>query len=512
MTPALVRAVSQAYVMSALLAATVLSPLPYALTALVLFLLHLVSVYRHYRADLNLTLTFATLLLLPLVMEPTAMGLLSSLLVIPAIPLLDHALKKNALGQELQQSEGRKTTVTLQALAGALVASLIISAVLANWSLLFASVLLIVYLLGLLAYVGSAVRRDPFLVSTSRVRVIAGNTAEASITLRCVARIRLQVHFSSPHPWINLGRDRFELGREETILGATMRPPLSGPSRPNIRALAIDPWGLIQLHQDLMPIELYVIPRTKYAEWLARKFLGEGTLGARPTVGAISLATGTVTAGHGAEYLRSRKYQAGDSLRDIDWKHLCKLNQLVIKEYGESRSMATIVAVNLTVQDAEEADNLGYRLITLVLTLAKLSVPLALAAYDRQEVILTTRAMNPREVLKGALRVAQRLSVSEQEHRFLQPPDLRRLKKNITQLQIADSDSSQSLEELLQLEYETIRRLARDHPAARAITKVAESVSPPANLAVVSGWNHDAEALAATLDRLERLGYNATYV
>jgi len=261
-----------------------------------------------------------------------------------------------------------------------------------------------------------------------------------------------------------------------------------------------------------MPIELYVIPRTKYAEWLARKFLGEGTLGARPTVGAISLATGTVTAGHGAEYLRSRKYQAGDSLRDIDWKHLCKLNQLVIKEYGESRSMATIVAVNLTVQDAEEADNLGYRLITLVLTLAKLSVPLALAAYDRQEVILTTRAMNPREVLKGALRVAQRLSVSEQEHRFLQPPDLRRLKKNITQLQIADSDSSQSLEELLQLEYETIRRLARDHPAARAITKVAESVSPPANLAVVSGWNHDAEALAATLDRLERLGYNATYV
>jgi len=196
----------------------------------------------------------------------------------------------------------------------------------------------------------------------------------------------------------------------------------------------------------------------------------------------------------------------------MDWKRMCKLNQFIVKEYGEAQNVVTIVAANLTVKDAEEADNLAYELITSALTLAGVNALVALAVYDHQEVLLTTEAVEPREILRRTLRLAQNITIAEQEQRFLQPPEIRRLKSNIAQLQRAGTESAQKLAEILRLEDEVMQQVAKEHPAARAITETAERIRPPAIVTVISGWNHDTEALLVILDRLERRGYNTVSV
>jgi len=55
------------------------------------------------------------------------------------------------------------------------------------------------------------------------------------------------------------------------------------------------------------------------------------------------------------EYFDSRSYQPGDLLKNIDWKHTLKLNQLIVKEYIEVGGQVAIIAVNLSVTDAEVA-------------------------------------------------------------------------------------------------------------------------------------------------------------
>ena len=512
MASPLARTIPRIYLILALLAAILLSPLAYSVIALALFVLHVYSAYRPFRADLSLALTFSTLLLLPLALEPSAVGVFAVLLVIPAIPLLDHSLRGNAINQEFLQSEGRKPTTTLKALAAALLVVLAISLILANRALTFTSVLLAAYLVGVVAYIFYGVPRIPLQESIARVRVIAGKTAETSVTIRSRARMPLHAQVTSSYPWVSPNPARLSLGRDEAVLNIALTPPLSGPSRPQLQALMIDPWGLIRIDQNLEPVELYVIPRARYAEWLAKKFLGQAALEYSPAPVALSTATARRVSGRGVEYMTSRPYQPGDSSRDMDWKRMCKLNQFIVKEYGEAQNVVTIVAVNLTVKDAEEADNLAYELITSALTLAGVNALVALAVYDHQEVLLTTEAVEPREILRRTLRLAQNITIAEQEQRFLQPPEIRRLKSNIAQLQRAGTESAQKLAEILRLEDKVMQQVAKEHPAARAITETAKRIRPPAIVAVISGWNHDTEALVVTLDRLERQGYNTVTV
>jgi uncharacterized protein (DUF58 family) len=266
------------------------------------------------------------------------------------------------------------------------------------------------------------------------------------------------------------------------------------------------------MSQVLEPLDLYVIPRAKYAEWLAMKFLGQAMMQPASTSTALLSSTTLRSTSRSVEYLFSRPYQPGDSYKDIDWKHLCKLNEFIVKEYSDAQELVTIIAANLTVKDAEEADNLAYSLITLALTLAKVTVPTALAAYNHREVLLTTNAADPKDVLKTTLKLAQSITSVSPQKRFLDPPDVRKLKKIKSQLEQVNTISAQRLIELLQLEDDAIQKEASSHPATRALSKTAARVPPPAVIAVLSNHNHDAEALLVTLHKLEKQGYRTMKV
>ena len=492
----------------ALLAAMLLSPLSYLPVALVLLLLQLYCIYKPLRADFNLALTFCTLFIVPLTLQDIAGELLAPLFIIPAIPLLDQSLKEYASNQDFRPSEGRKPTILLQTITIAIFVVCIISLVLAKWTLSLTCALLSAYFIAVSAYILFSVPKDSLHSSYTRVRIIVGDTSSVSLAIKNRSKLTLHALFTSPHSWVNLDPARLKIGRDEVKLNLALTPPLSGPSKPQLKAYMTDPWGLIRMDHNLKPVEMHVIPRAKYAKWLAKKFLAQATLQTSSIAIASLSSEAPIATRRGVEYLSSRPYQPGDMLKEMDWKHMSKFNRLIVKEYSEAKEQFIIIAVNLTVKDPEEADQLSYNLITLALTIAKAAIPSALVAYNHQKIVLTTDIEDPKKILKRTIDLEQDIIMAEPVHRFLRPPNIQRLRKTWIQLEQVKTEPTQKIANFLRLENKAIQQRANDHPAGIALTKAAEHVHPPAIVAVVSGWNHDAEALLATLDRLERRGYN----
>jgi len=507
------KTISEAYLFLIFIAAILSSPPLYSATSLILLALWIYSLYKPLKAGLTLTLTLSTLILTPLALESLTGQLFSALFTIPAIPLLDQSLRENALNQSFSYSKGgRKATTTLKALATTLSLLFVSTLILLNSTLMLTSIILIGYLILVLSNSFYTIPKSPLEESKTWRRVVVGETVEAPLTLRGKAKTRLQVLLEAPPKWVHLQPSRFAIeARGEVKISLTVAPTLAGPSKLQLHALTVDPRGLTQTNHTLEPIELHIIPRARYAEWLAKKYLEQTASGTAP-IATTSPLKMLRTAKLGVEYHSSRLYQPGDRLKDVDWKHTFKLQQLVIKEYLNAQGQSAIIATNLTAKDPEEADELAYNLITSALTLATEAIPTALAAYDQKNVIETTNAMNPRETLKKALKLTQNITIAEPLQRTLDPQNVKRLRRSINQLEQATTKPAQKLAEILKLEYQILQETAKEHPAGRALTKAAEATLAPAVITVVSPLSHDADALTVTLEKLERKGYSTVIV
>jgi len=504
------KTILKAYLMLILLAAMLISPPPYSIVALILLILQVYLIYRPLRAELSLALAFSVIILTPLTLEPSAGKLFSTFLMIPALPLLDQSLRENALNQFFGYSKGgRKFTTIMRALATTLLLVCMLSLLLLNEMLMLTSILLTGYLAIVLAYIFYKIPKMPLEESKTWSRVVVGDTIRMPITLKGKANVPFHVLLEPSHSWIRLKPSKLMLAAEEKEeINLVVAPPLAGPSKPQLQALAIDPWGLTQISQVLEPVELHIIPRARYAEWLARKYLEQTAPGTIPAA-AIPPLRALRAAKRGVEYYGSRLYQPGDRLRDLDWKHTFKLQELIVKEFVGAHGQPAIIAANLTAKDPEEADGLAYNLVTSALTLAREAAPTALAAYNHEEALAMTPPTNPREALRRTLRLTRSITLIKPLEKTLQPLDVQRLRRSISQLEQAKTEPAQKLAGILKMEYEAIQEAAGGHPASQTLRKTAESTPPPALITVVSSWSHDAEALAITLEKLKGKGYNA---
>ena len=513
------RLLCQLYLLLVLVAATTVSSLPYSPLALILLLVMLFITFRPLPPRLNIVIIVAAIFLLPLLVEPLlhyvtyatllpsiALQLMAVIAILPVIYLLDYNLRQNAQNMTIVHNiKGKHTTTILNALFVSTFSILLVSFILNNPVLLFTTIVLVLYLLVILIRVLHAIPRLPLDIPAVWKRVIAGTTADISLYPISRASIRLHSLISPVDPWVEITPQRFTLNRAKTQLNLTITPSLAGPSHPQLQVSVIDLRGFIQVNQIIEPVELHVIPRARYAEWLAIRYLEQA--GAKGTVATTLLAKAIVMPKKGVEYFDSRNYQPGDLLKDIDWKHTVKLNQIIVKEYIEAGGQAAIIAVNLSVTDAEEADKLAFNLITTALTLARETIPAALATYNHQKVILTTPVIDPREILKQTLLVVKDIASVEFVHRFLQPPNISKLRRNTTLLQPVTSQPAQRLLSMLRFEYEAIEEAAKNHPATLALSRSTEHVPPPAIIVLVSQLNHDAEALLVTSEKLSKRGF-----
>jgi hypothetical protein len=210
----------------------------------------------------------------------------------------------------------------------------------------------------------------------------------------------------------------------------------------------------------------------------------------------------------GVEYWGHRRYQPGDRLKDLDWRHTARFQEPIVKEFSEPQGGGAVILINLAAGDAEEADWLGYHLVTSALTTAREGMPSALTAYNHQETVLVTGTLPPQETLKHALRISGEIALVSREERLLAPPNLLHLRRSVRNLGGNGSGGGGSaLGEMLQREIEALEDLAHAHPLTSALRRGLTGSPPPVTITVISRWNHDAEALAVTLPRLQGQGY-----
>ncbi len=504
-----------------LLAATVLSAPPYSLLALALLLAILLGTWRPLPPGLSLVIIASAIFLLPLILEPllryltyttglslAVIRIMAATSILPVICLLNYELKQNAFSIAaftVGKLPGRHVTPLSRTLLTSALTILIVSLILNNLTLLFTDLIFALYLLGSMVRAFLAIPRLPLDAATLQKRAIAGNTVDISLPLTSDSSIDLHVLAYPTDPWLKVTPQRFVLSRVKTELNLTAVPPLSGPSHPRLQVSVIDPLGLTQVNQLLQPLELQVIPRAKYAEWLAISYLkqtGAGTIATTTPLPEVVL-----TPQRDMEYFDSRTYQPGDPLKNIDWKHTLKLNKLIIREFIKTGGQTAILTANLSVTDAEEADKVAFNLITAALTLAQEAIPTALAIYNHQKVVLTIAATDPREILKRTLSLVKDITLVDPVYRFLQPSDIRKLKQDINQLKRATSEPAQRLLNMLNFEYQALEKATKNHPATLALTMVTKQAPPPATILLVSQLNHDAEALSVTTEKLARRAF-----
>jgi uncharacterized protein (DUF58 family) len=482
----------------------------YAAVSLLLLAALIYTAFRPQRPSSDVVVNLMPVFLVPLALAPLvdALGVPASLApvaVVPALPslfLLDDSLRRCVrLRQTFTRAKGeRQITPTFLSLGSAALAVMFLAPVVGRPVLLLAGAAVLLYLVIILARVLALVPGRPFTADMVLKRVIAGISGGISFQLTSRTSLRLYCRAAPEDAWVRVRPSQFISGdRDGLWLELSFTPALAGECRPPLQISALDPHGLVQMNQRLEPLQLHVIPMAHYAEWLATRYLEQAE------AGVISgLPDSLRLPRRGVEYRESRAYQPGDPLKDIDWKHTAKLNQLIVNTYGESGQRAAIIAANLEADSAAAADRLAFNLITVALTLARENIPAALAVYDRHRVVLHTGIIDTFEVLKQTLSLVRQITTAELEGRHLEPTDIAKVRRSIRQLQQAESEPARRLLEILNFEHRAVEESARNHPATPALSAVTGRVPAPATIFLVSQLNHDAEAVLVATEKLAR--------
>ena len=396
-----------------------------------------------------------------------------------------------------QTGRVRSITNTSVVILSITAAALFTAVVLGNPTLLISCGIFIMYLtiLGIIIY--RNVPRQPIVEEQTELRIIAGNEGNVEIVMVNKTKITGTLFLDSPYNWVQVTPNAFlPVTTDRLILKIKVSPLLSGPGTIKLKGYFIDRWGLTQVQFETEPLKLNVIPRAKYAEWLARKYLGGSKQGTLPLISNVDSLKSLLGMRRGVEFYGIRMYQAGDSLKYIDWKHTVKYNELVSREFIEGQTQPAIILINLVAGNTEEMDKLAYNILITALSLARDGIPAALAVYGDEDVLLTTRTLTPQSLVLSSLEVVKNVVTKPSFTKYLKPPDVTRLRANINRLSQTDSQPARVLRELMELEYKSLNINAKVHPCTEALSRAIPKAGQQSVVVIISNYNHDAEALS----------------
>ncbi len=507
MSPNRVEYLFRSYLFVTLIGAIFLSPAPYAAVALLLMLSFAATRRWPLPPIGSLGRLLFALLIIPLSLEEVVGAFPATGLLLPALPLLQWELKRLASHQPLSKFHvGLRATPFSKRLAAALLGVLVFSVATATTALMLTAGLLLGYTLVLFAYVVFNARRLKVAATIGSLRLQVGESRLAEVTFSSTLPWRSGL--SLAYPWASVRPNQLDRGWEEEQVELSVRPPLAGPDKLSLQVMAVDPSGLVENGYLVEVLELLVIPRARYAAWLAKKYLEETSPGpVAPMVATVAHDSPFKVWPGGTDFYGERPYYPGDRLRDIDWKRTLKFQELVVKEYSQALGQVVVIAVDLMAENAEEADRLVHDLVLACVTLGRMGVPIALAAYDRQGVQMVTPPLDSREAVKRALALEQRMVIVPRKERFLQAVDPRQLRLTMRQLDPVAGGPAQRLREILGLEYQALQQSAVQDPGYLALTQVARSVPAPAMVLPISRDSYHDEALALARHQLESRGY-----
>jgi hypothetical protein len=300
----------------------------------------------------------------------------------------------------------------------------------------------------------------------------------------------------SPYAWVVLDPHEITLTRGIINLQAAIKPLLAGPQQIILKGYCLDRWGLTCVDFEIEPVLPIVIPRARYASWLAKKYLSGSNPGTLPVSTGSRAVKPLFGMRQGLEYYGSHSYQPGDSLKKIDWKRSLKYSELVSREYIESRGQPVLMLINLLAGGAEQADKLSYDVVISAMNLAVEGIPASIAAYDEEKIVSITGQLSSHELVSSALLLLERIRISPVPERYLKPPDLLNIKANLSRLRLIPGQAARVLVELLQMEAASLKRIAVDSTATNALMQGLARSGRQGMVMVISGRNHDAEALS----------------
>ncbi len=495
------------YVALALIIATILSPLALSFVPILLLVWYFYLWRWPISAVVSLLTEYFMFFAIALLFTSPVGPLFSLLISLPVLLLINGGLEKTAESLAYQDTRyGHSPTNVCLALVVIVMVVLGVAWLVGNLSLLLACAVIISYFGVLGVVIFRRLPLKPVAENQVRQRMVAGTKGYLNIELNARTKIGGLLFLESPYQWLKVSPNILSLKENKLVIRVSLSPTLSGPSVIKLKGYATDRWGLIQVRFELEPVNLFVIPRARYAAWLAKSYLADTKGGILPLLPNIEALKPIYGLRSGVEYYGSQLYQPGDSLKNIDWKHSVKYNELITKEFAEFHGQPAIILINLAVGNAEEADKLAYNIIVTAISLARENIPAALAVYNHEGVELTTAVLQPPELLLQSLRVAREMVIFVNPVRYLNPPDVARLRANISRIQFAESKASSVLAQLLQLEYKSLDNNARHNPATRALSEVFTKVDKQSNIVIISHRNHDAEALAFNTFSFARRG------
>jgi len=433
---------------------------------------------------------------IPLLISQSVPDYFSWLVGLPVLVLIEYDLETiGSTAGYNQISYLRSPTRILLAMFFTLVSVLIVSVVLDSMVLLACCGVAFVLMVLLVITAYRRMPRKPVTENIIEARVIAGSQAKLSIVLTPTKGAIGKLFLEPMQDWIKLPSSEFLVNEQEISVQVYLIPSLSGASAVRLKGYAIDKWGLWQTHFIIEPVRLIVIPRARYASWLAKRYLAESSTGMLPMISTLSNLHPLYGFRAGIEYYGSRYYEPGDSLKNIDWKHMAKYNKLISKEFADLHGNPAILLVNLAVSNTDEMDKQVYNIIVAALSLAREQIPTALALYDENNVRLVTAALQPQMLVASCLNLTKEVKTVSIPTKYLEPADLRILHGNIHRLQSLESNPAKSLSQLLQVEYQVLRKSAVQHPATKALEVAFKKIGSRSNIIAVSPLNHDAEAI-----------------
>ncbi len=491
----------------ALLGAVLLSPLSFSFVPAMLLIWYLIEWRWHYSAfTANLTqlFTFFAIGVLYSSVVGTWAGLAVSL---PVLPILDKELQNNSKIVTFKESkQGRGFThISLAILT--LVLSIFAVAAFAGSTVLIASnTAVTLYLAFIIVYSWRHFPAVPVKYKQTFLRSVAGKSERLQICFESASSSGGSLRLRSPFEWARVSPLPMFFRDHKWIINISLTSQLSGPALLPFEGSAVDRWGMIKCRFTIQPLSLLVIPRARYADWLARQYLagtGTGTISAISNLRGVKSLFGMRS---GVEYYGSQTYQAGDSLKNIDWKHSVKFNELISKEFVEPHGRPAILLANVVARDANEADKLASDFMIAAISLAHEGIPTSLAAYDEKNVLLTTRPLKDTQLVVQVMQLIRLIRITGNPQRYLNPPDMRRLRSNLTRLRKISKGPSAVLAEILGIEYDGLCNNAKFHVCSLALAETKSKTNERCTVVSISGRNHDAEALEFNSYILEKSG------
>jgi len=481
------------YMAVALAAAAVLSPLSFSFVPLLILGWSIFVWLRRLSPAVVFLTTLFVFFALAVLFSETVPFYFSTLISLPVMLGVNIELQKTA-AVPLPSSSGRKPTSTLLLLIIFILVLFLLSLAVASPVMAVATGIVTVYLAGLSVYIFKNMPSVPVTFETIQTRIVAGDSQELPLSVHPLGKATGRLLVVSVSDWVKVKNP--DAAQKDSQLSVVITPSLAGPSAVELTGFACDRWGLWQQKFSLTPLTLLIIPRAKYALWLARKYISGARLGSLPLISSLSSLKSLQGLRLGIEYYGNRFYQPGDSLKQIDWKHSSKYNEMVSKEFTEFQGQPAVILINLSANNPEEADIIAGNLLMTALTLGTDNIPAALAAYNQKEVILITEILSAIDLVVKAMNLINSISIEENPQRYLNPPDITRLRTNIRRISQSDSLPARKLSALLKLEYRNFSRVSTDNPCSETINLALARVRQQVSLIIISQRNHDAEALA----------------